>query len=179
MVPPPAVVVQVGSTWAPPAHMPQSVPPVAPAAPPVAVEPAGPLNRHLPADDWIRRSFAATRRVPLVLGDHVHNTDCAEQGCALLGQSAHEPGAKAYGLAVLAVLVGLLLVWPLQYTVVTPLIGLRYATSNSTNRGWGVAGVVFGLGVFMSLAYLAMPQVPRPALTPWGVYRGSMPTGAS
>ena len=113
------------------------------------------------------------------LADHVHSPQCAEGGCRLLSQSPYQPGAKQYALAVLAGLVGLLLVWPLQYWCITPAVGLRYATTNNQSRGWGTVAIVFGFGVFMSLAYQAMPQVPRQVLTPWGTYIRSQPRGAA
>lgn len=175
---PPAVVVQVQPVMAPYVPVPvQSMPvplqsmPVAP--PPAAPRPAPSLNRDLPGDDLIRRAIASTRRRPLELGEHVHSAGCVEDGCTLLGQRAHDPGPKQYAQALLAVLVAVLFAWPLQYCYVTPLVGLRYATSDSRSRTWGIVGVVCGLGVFYSLAYLAMPQVPRQALTPWGTYRRS------
>jgi hypothetical protein len=132
--------------------------------------PSTPPDRQLPGDDSIKRAFAATRPQPLNLGDHVHTPQCVEGGCRLLDQTAHDPDFKDFARAAMVILAGIFIVWPLQYGVVTPLVGLRYAARTSAGRLWGVLGVVCGLGVGWSLAYIGMTQVPRVIMTPWGLY---------
>jgi hypothetical protein len=132
-------------------------------------------ERMIPGDDALLRAFAATRTRLLNVGEHIHNSECLEQGCELLGQKEQRPGFSQYMVAALAVAAGLI-VWPLQYAFATPLIGLRYAARTSRGRGWGVVAVIFGCGIFMSIAYVGMSNVPRTILAPWGTYRAA-PTG--
>jgi hypothetical protein len=166
----PLVAVPVASASEP---LPREVPVAAP--PPPNLQASAPdqtqePQRAIPGDDALLRAFAATRSRSLVIGDHVHDSECLERGCELLGQQEHRPGFSEYLIAALAVVAGLI-VWPIQYCVVSPLVGLRYTAHSSRVRGWGVAAVCFGFGVFMSIAYIGMSNVPRPILTPWGLYR--------
>jgi hypothetical protein len=164
----PLVAVPVASASEP---LPREVPVAAPPPPNLkASAPDREPQRTIPGDDALLRAFAATRSRPLVIGDHVHNSECLERGCELLSQQEHRPGFSQYMIAVLAVVAGLI-VWPIQYGVVTPLVGLRYAARTSRARGWGVVAVLLGCGIFMSIAYVGMSNVPRIILAPWGVYR--------